>query len=695
MKGSTIFLNQIKKNQFLEPTLNHSDFMEYIFTYLQYFTLIGLSFLLSLFVGAFLLNSSKELNDKPFFKIFLSAFSGQLFFVAVMAIFCTKGKTVFIAYPFIYAFYLFHSKKVKSTFILENIKRKQFSWSNIALAFVLIFFAFSWSFFVSADFDAYGVLNIPSFNIGESLDYYHFYTNVGYFIQESGNENIHRVKNVLSDDFTLSTPYHYYDLWLNNFFSTVFNANYLKIQYFVSRPLMLGTTLLGVLSIAEFYSTVKVKHVFYTISFAFVGPLFLSFLQDKISFFAFINPFFDFLLCITPHKTAYYYSFIIAGLLFLKSRRWVNAQLFFVALPIASITAFPALMSLSFALPIVLLIFKFIDKKQLIFLYILIVGASVFFAIPYLTNNASNIKLYSFTDLFFDSIKDSSLSSFLIMSIKSGIHKALYFVPLFLLLWLLLVVIFRGRIKESLVENKILIVSLFFVFLGGIVAWNTLNTLHDSYQLLIHPMSVLINSIFFFALFRALNIKKLKIITHLILFLCVSVNLALALTRIHADRAESNPFSNDYLEALEKISNDKIGLQIVASYRPSIIYSDRYFQGAHIYFFGHQLQLFKNDIGFIGIDDFNIHFEYKDSYKIKRTENLIKEFGFYHFVEEQKKKGIYHTVEQYQIDFLREYKIAYLVYYKDVTLPSSVEKLIAKRVIDSKSGEVFCVLKYN
>jgi hypothetical protein len=47
------------------------------------------------------------------------------------------------------------------------------------------------------------------------------------------------------------------------------------------------------------------------------------------------------------------------------------------------------------------------------------------------------------------------------------------------------------------------------------------------------------------------------------------------------------------------------------------------------------------------------------------------------------------------LDFLRKYKIAYLVYYTSVELPSSIEKLVAKRIADSKSGEVFCVLKYN
>jgi hypothetical protein len=66
---------------------------------------------------------------------------------------------------------------------------------------------------------------------------------------------------------------------------------------------------------------------------------------------------------------------------------------------------------------------------------------------------------------------------------------------------------------------------------------------------------------------------------------------------------------------------------------------------------------------------------------------------FYVFVENQKAQKRFSSIEQSQVDFIREYKINYLIVTKDVVLPETLQTLIDKVITDKLTGERFILLK--
>ncbi len=667
--------------------------MGFLLVFAGYLSLLILSYLFSYFIGSSLLVSAKHLEEKPYQKIFFSVFTGQLAITAGFAIIYTKGHTVFSSYLFMYLFYLIYTKKYTHFSKLKNlIDKPALPWTKIFLVCIIFLFAFSWSFYISMNPNAYGFVNVPNFNIGEYQDYFQYYTNVGYFMQEAGVENMYRVNNLLNSDFNVNVPYHYYDHWINNAFSTIFCGNYLKTQYLISRPLMLSTSILGILAIAEYYSKVKLKHMFYAISFAFVGPIGLNTLIEHFSYLEFINPFFDFMLQINPHKNAYYYAFVIAGILFLKREQWLYSSMIFSALGIASIAAFPAVTSICFALPLILLLLKKIKTRAALIMYSQIIGSALLLYFSLTKVDPETFGSYPLFDLLQESVKDKSLTDFIIMNIKADIHKTSYYFLLYIIPILIVLLTKRKTIKDQLKNNLIIICLICIFFVSGLVTWNLTYFIHDSYQFFIHPTSVIFNSIFFFVLLDFLNNSKYRIMSHLVLLFCISSNLLLAIKRINADKANMNPYSIEYLKSIEEITNKTKELKIIASIRESVSFNERYFQGALIYLYGHQLTQFQNNFGFVGIDDLSMKLEYKNNYKNKMVTNNLKVSAFYHFVEQERKKGNHLSEEEYQVSFLKKHHINYLIFNKEVMVAEGVKNLIEKRIEDKKSGEVFCVL---
>ena len=667
--------------------------MEFSLVFLGYLALLLVSYLLSYFVGEYLIVSSKYPEEKPFQKLFFSTFIGQLAITALFAIIYTNGRTVFSTYLFIYLFYLVYSKKYQHFSKTYNLVPKiTIPWAKIALVSVIFIFTFSWSFYIAMNPNVHGFVNVPDFAIGEYHDYFQYYTNVGFFIQESGIENTYKVNNIIDPAFHVSTPYHYYDLWINDAFATIFRSNYLKSQYLISRPLMLGTSIMGILAIAEYYSKVTFKHIIYAICFAFVGPLCVHLLKEHFAFLEYINPFFDFMLQINPHKNAYYYSFIITGILLIKQEKWLYSTMIFSALAVASITAFPSMTAVCFALPIVLLVLKKIKIKQAALIYLQIIFTYLLLAISLSRGDSQNFETYSVINLLKESLEGQSLSNFITVTIKADIHKTTYYFLLYFIPVAIIAFTKWRTLKTQIISNIHIAAILLVLFVAGMVTWNLTYFIHDSYQFFIHPVSVSFNTIFFFILLDFLNNLKYRIVSHLVLIFCVSCNLFLAIKRIGADQKHMNPYSNEYLQSIEEITNQNKDLKIIASLRKSISFNERYFQGALLYYYGHQLTQFQDNFGYVSIDDLSMKLEYKNAYKNKTILNQLKVSAFYHFVEQERKKGNNLSEEEYQILFLKKYHINYLIFNKEVEVPEGIKKIIQTSIEDKKSGEVFCVL---
>jgi hypothetical protein len=67
---------------------------------------------------------------------------------------------------------------------------------------------------------------------------------------------------------------------------------------------------------------------------------------------------------------------------------------------------------------------------------------------------------------------------------------------------------------------------------------------------------------------------------------------------------------------------------------------------------------------------------------------------FIYFINQQKKNGTYLSYEQSQVDFIKRYNLRYFIIKdKSVQIPDMIKQRISVEIADSKSGEVFYLLK--
>jgi hypothetical protein len=72
---------------------------------------------------------------------------------------------------------------------------------------------------------------------------------------------------------------------------------------------------------------------------------------------------------------------------------------------------------------------------------------------------------------------------------------------------------------------------------------------------------------------------------------------------------------------------------------------------------------------------------------------LVETSIFFRYVEDKKKNGLFTSIEDAQIDFIKEHNIQYLFTSRNVTLNNKLSNLVAKSETDTISGEHFYILK--
>ena len=104
-----------------------------------------------------------------------------------------------------------------------------------------------------------------------------FYSRISYFLVENGFESIYNnTSNLFPEIFQGTTPYHYFELWLNSLLSNVFNLSSSITLCLFTYPLLIFYSFLGLLSILETYS--EIKSLTYIVCFLLIwcSPFYLE-----------------------------------------------------------------------------------------------------------------------------------------------------------------------------------------------------------------------------------------------------------------------------------------------------------------------------------------------------------------------------------------------------------------------------------
>jgi hypothetical protein len=83
----------------------------------------------------------------------------------------------------------------------------------------------------------------------------------------------------------------------------------------------------------------------------------------------------------------------------------------------------------------------------------------------------------------------------------------------------------------------------------------------------------------------------------------------------------------------------------------------------------------------------------KDEWLQSVQRDAITSTPFYKYAEIQKTKGEFKNLNQSRLDFIREYKINYLITTKEVVLDSIIKNEVREEFIDKNTGEKFLLLK--
>lgn len=208
-------------------------------------------------------NFSIEKNNLFFFKsAILYTFILSLV-VSLFAIYKTELASIFLIFPLV-IIYLY-----RINFFSVKIF---FSSNNVFLNFRTLFYLlpiYLIQFYLNYDFTK-GKLYLISDDIYD-------YASTSYQLVHYGIENRTSMFSIFYPElFKGVQPYHYFELWLNGLFSSIFGGSYAFNLLFFTYPILIWIYILVLLAIIEHFKLLKYRFILLFVSL-FVGPNFFGF----------------------------------------------------------------------------------------------------------------------------------------------------------------------------------------------------------------------------------------------------------------------------------------------------------------------------------------------------------------------------------------------------------------------------------
>ena len=398
--------------------------------------LFGIIALLLTYVTGKLIVGFFKSEGNFFFRLFITYIIGITSIVLVYSIIKAQGRTVNMLLLPLIAYLIYYFRKSFTTSITFNMKEiiREFGWS--LLPFLFVFLYQSWFYF---DFGNKSIKSVfPDF---------YWYSTMSESLTLWGIESRITEMNFFFPEYRQGLlPYHYPELWVTSFFSSILKNSSLNAYYFTTLPIFILIYMLGIYSLFENF--IKSKIILIPVGFIL---LFTS---------GFVLPFFIInahntwgIVDIIGQKLGFIYCFIILVFIFVTRQQKEVGLLILGIVPIFSITFIPCIWLgiVTFCVLIKLLSKKYLTNKEILlniaFIVYFIIGYFIFYAINK-SNYASDfaIKRILNTGIFKHTYGEYSISNikiicsnFLIYTVPTvliHIGVRLYLFSIFLLLFL-------------------------------------------------------------------------------------------------------------------------------------------------------------------------------------------------------------------------------------------------------------------
>ncbi len=492
-----------------------------------------------------------------------------------------------------------------------------------------------------------------------------FYAQVGQFISQSGKETL--MLDTLNQENNPPVFYHYFGIWFGVLFANLFNLNILNALVLVSHSLMITLVITGsaVLLQQRFGFSLK-KSFLFALPILFLGHFWTAFGAEK----TFITPGFV-LSALRIQKLGTVYISLLFFLILLNKK-----QLFARIFPLC-------LMFLLYGstLPVVftgiffyLLYYIFTkqekSKKELLFsfsaLIIPVLGIVLFydlihlFHFPSVPDSSQLIEKRNLMDRI-----DSLLGTLVFFFNKISYYIVILFIPILILIYL----IYKKELSLKQIWEKYAV--MFFVLLTGLILHSLTNKEIDSDQLFLNIAFPFV-SIFVFlttiALFFSNSIFR-KIIAVLIVFLHFYCNFS-----FH----ETHPIDRKYYEEIADIIKEGNN-RYAYLFDKNTLMNGSVVRNANVIYADYDITRFTNDYHPVFLNSFDLLEITYNNNPLYIKASVINT-PFYHYVMTKKENNIKKTILEYQVDFIKENNIRFLITDKNneslIRLPFKIKRIV-------------------
>lgn len=622
----------------------------------NYFNLI---FSIGIFyaIGFIIFSIFKIRFTQKYAQLFYQLIVGVLIFVMFVAIVKTSGKTIMVFLIFPLGLFL---KTIKSNSNHQLPKTISFYLTPI-LSLFLVLFAI-----LLIHTNKYYTTSEIYFALPH-IDYIH-YAKLSYFLWETGIENFN-IDYVYKQNGV--APYHYFELWLNIGLSKLLGTNELTQLIFGTYLLGISIVWLGIVAIAERFIKINALTLFACFAILFISGLYFNFYNN----IAFLQPATTFALFLFSNTKVFpIYLFLIFSILGFLSKNNLQIIAGALFLSICYNTTLPTIFSTLFICSAIQYVLTRKKEYAYYLASITILGVLILtFYLVFGTKDVSQSSVLS-TDIDIKSYARTVIN----ICIGANIHLFIVFLPFLL--------IFIGQYKKVYTNNKELIIYSIILYILALISWALLHKMDNSVQLfsnLILPLIILLIITFGCSIINDTSNTKKWLTLFFILILC-SYNF------IQTIKKQTLKNDTEYLEnTLSEAKNTNGNGAFIYdkskynSYFSKI--SNYSVPGLHLSYISSKFQPISLSVFDIPLD--------KTQVLYNAEKELVKTSIFYKYVENQKQKKRFVSIEQSQIDFIKEYNIEYLITSEKAILNEKLQSLVKKEFVDSKSKERFYILR--
>lgn len=635
-----------------------------IFIYFFLFCVLGI--FISLLCGAVVRSCFRLNQNSRFTNVFFNLFTGLTTLVFLISVISTKGVTINLLIPII-AISIIRLTKIK-------ISKPKFNFISLKKLFVELFYfsAILLPFFIQ---EFYYFIDYSDFHfVVPHLDF-NFYANISGSLTEYGVENKDRALNYLFPTLYKGvTPYHYFELWLNGFFSRLFHLSPLKTFMLITYPILKTGVFFGVLTVINLKYEITFKYLVFAFLFLFISGVYFQFYNE----FELTKYFIGYTQsgCLSWGRK--YLPLYMVSLLFLFyffKNEYSTAFTILLLIALFSIGSAPGIITIS-CLCLAYLSFK---NKNYFSLLTLAVFSFFFFlfykifTIDVTTEYVNNLALYK--KILLDPTNILLLKRFLFAFIFPFLRVLLIYAPYFLMILILTYLSNEiNKVKILMMLFIGLVLCLFSSFYAAM-----LNGVLDSGQLLYNNLPLLNVIIIgtFIMLYQEMKFRKILFAFLMLTAIChlIHFNTYIKENTPIAYNGYSDIFKSECVKELEKSDKKEI-----------IGYSmnDKNYSGGGLKAY-YNIPCF-----FLGLNSKGAHFIDINPFRIIQfSKSLPPEDAFY---VDNMEINIYKrlikdklSIEELQYKFVKAHNIKYIYIQKNSSLSGGfLKKRQVKRIIEDE-----------